>query len=580
MVISSTHEMEVEYSPIEGEVVGSISPLVSVTVPAGRSRHCVPVAPAYRLVPRGCHRVQPPEVIISMGDEEGVPSVDFVATAHSAYIIIYSPDSASDVVLQIIKDGRQENVPVKAKKQDDEYVYEHTLFLGESEAVTLSPQSSALLFSPRGPQRVVGGGRCERALVLRGSRALILKGKIVPPVDGVVVTVEGGDTKLTQFTLQDGLYSFGPLDASVTYSITAHKDSYVFGPRQPNGEIAAHKLAEIVVSLIDDAYEQPLEGALVSVSGGAFRRNAATAQDGRLRFNALSPAQYYVKPNMKEFRFNPPHVIVTVDEGREYSEVFRGVRVAWSARGRAISLGGAGAARVFLRARPLPSSPPSPAACPQQDAATDASGHFRIRGLLPNCVYQIELKESSEPELAGIELAKAPPLIEMREQDVENVRLIVIQSSQVTDTNVLVRSPNIEHYRSLRLTLSLESNPHSPIYNTKLDPSGYTQANNPGLMYTLPRLPVDNKTYVIQVECTLSKVTHAYEEHVFYFASDGKFRNFDVDFIAKVKSAEQELRQSSLVALPLAGALAALYWQRDRLRAFAPQFSRDFRRRT
>lgn len=66
-----------------------------------------------------------------------------------------------------------------------------------------------------------------------------------------------------------------------------------------------------------------LQGALVSVSGGAFRRNAATAQDGRLRFSALSPAQYYVKPNMKEFRFNPPHAIVTVDEGREYSEVFR-----------------------------------------------------------------------------------------------------------------------------------------------------------------------------------------------------------------------------------------------------------------
>ena len=66
------------------------------------------------------------------------------------------------------------------------------LSIFQGEVVTLSAQSSALLFSPRGPQRVVGGGRCERALVLRGSRALILKGKIVPPVDGVLVTVEGG----------------------------------------------------------------------------------------------------------------------------------------------------------------------------------------------------------------------------------------------------------------------------------------------------------------------------------------------------------------------------------------------------
>lgn len=123
---------------------------------------------------------------------------------------------------------------------------------------------------------------------------------------------------------------------------------------------------------------------------------------------------------------------------------------------------------------------------------------------------------------------------QMKEQDVENVRLIVIQPNQVTDTNVLVRSPNIEHYRSLRLTLSLESNPHSPIYHTKLDPSGYSPANNPGLLYALPRLPADNRTYVLQLDCALSKVTHAYDEHVFYFASDGKFRSFDVDFVAKV----------------------------------------------
>ena len=64
-------------------------------------------------------------------------SVDFVATAHSAYIIIFSPDPASDVVLQIIKDGREEKVPLKAKKQDNEYVYEYTLFLGEVSNVNL-----------------------------------------------------------------------------------------------------------------------------------------------------------------------------------------------------------------------------------------------------------------------------------------------------------------------------------------------------------------------------------------------------------------------------------------------------------
>lgn len=60
------------------------------------------------------------------------------------------------------------------------------------------------------------------------------------------------------------------------------------------------------------------QGALVSVSGGTYRRNVASGADGRLRFGSLSPAQYYIKPNMKEYRFQPPHHIVTLDEGNTH----------------------------------------------------------------------------------------------------------------------------------------------------------------------------------------------------------------------------------------------------------------------
>ena len=53
----------------------------------------------------------------------------------------------------------------------------------------------------------------------------------------------------------------------------------------------------------------------MSVSGGTYRRNVAAGAAGRLRFASLAPAQYYVKPNMKEYRFAPPHHIVTLPEG-------------------------------------------------------------------------------------------------------------------------------------------------------------------------------------------------------------------------------------------------------------------------
>lgn len=69
---NSNYPRQVEYSSIEGQASGAAS---LAAVPAGRSLHCVPVAEAYRLVPRGCHRVQPPEVILSMeaGDGDQVP---------------------------------------------------------------------------------------------------------------------------------------------------------------------------------------------------------------------------------------------------------------------------------------------------------------------------------------------------------------------------------------------------------------------------------------------------------------------------------------------------------------------------
>ncbi|XP_045770165.1 nodal modulator 1 [Maniola jurtina] len=560
LAITATHRMQVEY---QSKTANGI-----LSVPAGSSRQCVPLADQYTLTPRGCHRVHPPQVTIKM-DTRDVPSVSFVATAHAAVIRIVSPEPAMDVVLQLSSDGQPgEDVPLKPVREEAGYVYEHTVYLAEGEVTTVTPQSSHLLFAPRGPQRLVGGSECQpQALTLLAAKALTLKGRIVPSVADVTVTLEGDDVKLSQITGEDGVYSFGPLDATIQYKITAEKDSYVFNERELNGDIRAHKLAEITVQLVDSADDTPLEGALVSVSGGSFRRNVASGPTGSLRFGALSPAQYYVKPNMKEYRFEPPHSIVPVEDGRTHRLVFKGVRVAWSALGRAVSLGGTGVGRVPVRAR---ASPEYAARCPQQDATTSPNGDFRIRGLLPNCVYLIELKESTEQELMGIELAKAPPPLEVKEKDIENIRLIIIQPNQLTDTNVLIHTPNIDHYKTLRLTLALEATPHSSLYSTKLDPTGYNQHNNPGLMHVMPRLPADNKTYVLQLESSLSKVTHSYGEHVYYFNSDGKFRHFDIDFVPKVKSSEQELRQSSLLVLPLLAALGLLYTQRHRLPNLRP----------
>lgn len=63
----------------------------------------------------------------------------------------------------------------------------------QGEVAVVSAWSSSLLMSPSAPQQVVGRARCQpHALTLRARTALTLRGKIVPPVADVTVTLMSG----------------------------------------------------------------------------------------------------------------------------------------------------------------------------------------------------------------------------------------------------------------------------------------------------------------------------------------------------------------------------------------------------
>lgn len=111
----------------------------------------------------------------------------------------------------------------------------------------------------------------------------------------------------------------------------------------------------------------PLSGVLLSLSGGQFRSNLLTQDTGLLTFNNLvwiqpwihkrpavllhlwartglkgiaahikyslfcpqSPGQYYFKPMMKEFRFEPASQMITVEEGQNLSIDITGIKTAY-----------------------------------------------------------------------------------------------------------------------------------------------------------------------------------------------------------------------------------------------------------
>ncbi|XP_041975395.1 nodal modulator 1 [Aricia agestis] len=533
--LSLSHESDVEYESETGE-------RGSLALPAGESTRCLPAADRYTLTPRGCHRMRPASVTVDMtqpGDD--APLVSFLAEAHAATVTVSAPSGVTRCQLLVTVDGATETVNLKPVPRGDDVLFEHTLYLAEGAVAEIVAQSPELVWTV-GSGRVRGAGRCQpAALRLRGARAQYVRGRIAPPVSGVTVTLTADNIKLTQITPEDGAYSFGPLDATLQFAVTAHKESYSFGERRPNGDIPAQKLAEIIVELVDDADGTPLEGAVVSASGGQFRRNVVSDAGGRVRLTALGAAQYYVKPNMKEYKFAPPHHIHQLPEGETVKLTFRGTRVAWSAVGRAVTLGGAGAAAA-LRARPAPASA-ADTRCAAQEATADSEGHFRIRGLQPGCVYTIELKESAEQ----LELARAPPPIEVRGADVTGLRLVVYRSTLATDSSVLIRAP-ADAYRSLRLTLAPQGG--GALLTLRPEP--------PAPLVQLPRLPADNKTYVVTLETPRGEIVRE-------FVSDGVYKHFDLEYKPEVRGGSQEVRGGSMPLLLLLGVVAALVWQRDRL---------------
>jgi hypothetical protein len=112
--------------------------------------------------------------------------------------------------------------------------------------------------------------------------------------------------------------------AGTTYAATASKDGYVVDPIAESAstepfaqklDFSARKLAEISV-LATQGGEAPLAGVLVTVSGSeGYRQNRLTAKDGRISFIGLAPGDYFVKPVLKEYKFEPSSVVVTVQEG-------------------------------------------------------------------------------------------------------------------------------------------------------------------------------------------------------------------------------------------------------------------------
>jgi len=195
---------------------------------------------------------------------------------------------------------------------------------------------------------------------------------------------------------------------------------------------------------------------LMSISSDAsYRANKRSDGAGNIVFPGLFPGRYFLRPLLKEYKFEPKSASIEIGESGAVAHSFSATRVAYSVFGSVTSLNGDPEANVMLeaigtrdgdgegagrgggsaeRAKKSSSDRKKPTPKRYEETRSDANGRYRLRGLYPGYTYSVQMKQSEQLEKA------LPPrhVLRMQERDEQGVDFNVLRAPQRLDiTGVL-----------------------------------------------------------------------------------------------------------------------------------------------
>lgn len=301
------------------------APIETLKILSGVNTFCVSKYGSYDFKLEGCHIYDdslPSKFITPEPDQLQTLIVN--AIAHKTGVRVLSTDPNVDSLRLAVESqslGKQIVTPIaEAHKVDGKFAFRYETYLKPEEVLNVKPLSDVLLFTPQ-HQQIVGSSDCvDIAFNFVATRGLILRGKVVPAIKDAKITLSFPEQPelepIEVLSSITGEFKFGPIDETIKFELSAEKESYVFSEynRQSNS-FSAHKLCEIEVLVQDDA-GQPLTGVLLSLSGGeSYRKNLVTGDKGVINFHSLSPSQYFLRPMMKEYKFEPNSKIIDIKDG-------------------------------------------------------------------------------------------------------------------------------------------------------------------------------------------------------------------------------------------------------------------------
>ncbi|XP_014667742.1 PREDICTED: nodal modulator 3-like isoform X2 [Priapulus caudatus] len=515
---TSSHPLQLGYSQAgkSGETINVVK---------GINKFCLPQPGIYTLLPSSCHEFEQ----ASYKFDTTAPSIIVLnAVRHLVSGFINTDYNTTSIQVNVRTTLSSSAPHLKApRKGSGEF---HFSYMGRNgEEVTFTPTHGQLLFYPPSQHAVIHSECLQNSVKFRAELGIFLDGFVTPALAGVAVTVtsnEDPNLKVTIDTDTKGKYRVGPLHKDAAYIIQAHKPGYIITEIENNsGNFKAFKLAQIVIKVVDES-NVPLQGVLLSLSGGKFRSNRVTMENGTLLFSGLSPGQYFLRPVMKEYSFEPPSQMIEVAEGSNVDLKVLAVRIAFSCYGYVLSLSGEAEANIFVEAV-------GTGDCKQyqEECTSEANGGYRIRGLMPQCIYHLRIKSG---ENVNTHIHRSTPAFrEVRavKTDLHDVNLIVFRPLTQMDVTVHVIAAQ-EYWQGLKVKLYKDSDPDNPVYSTQLVSTNFIY---------LPTLPIDNTVYTVRLVSDLAKNMNEYQLPEETFTASEALAHIALPFNPKPKKVEQDV---------------------------------------
>lgn len=540
-------------------------PTTSISLNTGLNQFCVIKAGTYDIKFFGCHTYDSQTTPNSFSTKNSSPVI-INASKHQNGIRILSEEQTNYKMIVEYRD-RKETVSLRpeSKKVDGYHSYIYVFDLEVGDTVKFVPQSDHMLFKPE-TKEIIGGNDCvDVTFSFIATKGLVIIGRTDPPIEMVKITLNFPKNTdidaLVSETSKNGEFRLGPIDSNLDIELMAEKESYVFSAYDKNTNVfKAHKLCEIIVTIKDESGES-LPGVLISLSGGeSYRKNLITGYDGIIKFHSLSPSQYYLRPMMKEYKFEPTSKMIDVKDGDTAFVELIGKRVAYSAYGQVTYLNGEPFSNILVEAISIPTEVCSEH---QEESSSEGNGFYRIRGLQPGCQYTVQLKQSDVNQLVD----RSIPLrttITITDTDVQNINIIGISQIAFVDVIARIVASQNDYYKTLRIQLLKKGSSESPIYSQKVEsPLNPKSKINPGIMVFFPRIPLDGKSYTIDTLTTLSDKNYKYILPTAQFIANTSSIYVELEFSPEVRSLENDLNQNSISALLLIALVTIVFFKQD-----------------